>query len=102
MNASKLSSLRRPQAVAVALAAAVGLAMLPACGGGDGDGSGGSGGPGDPVVGGTEVPQSATTSAAGAFAFVASVAANASDSSEPLIVGDAVLATSDSDEPAAL
>lgn len=87
------SSLQRPHAVA----AAVGLLLLSACGGGGG-GSGSS----DPLVSGSEIPQSATTSAAGAFAFVASVAAQPNDSNEPLVAGDAVLATSDTDEPSAL
>ncbi len=52
-----------------------------------------------PVVSGTEVPLSATQSAAGALAFVAQQQAMSSDSSEPIVLGDAVLATDDSAEP---
>jgi len=82
--------------------AALGLAavalLLAACGGGGGGGE--IPAPIDPPVAGTDVPQSATTSSAGALAFVQSVAASSSDSAEPIRVGDAVLATSDTDEPA--
>lgn len=69
--------------------------LLAACGGGGGD----DGGPQDPAIAGSDVPTSATTSSAGALAFVRSVAATSSDTAEPLVVGDAVLATSDTDEP---
>ena len=66
--------------------------LLSACGGG---GSGAA-----PVANnGTDVPQSAMTSSAGAIAFMKGVAASSSDTAEPLRVGDAVLATSDTDEP---
>jgi ABC-type glycerol-3-phosphate transport system substrate-binding protein len=70
--------------------------LLAACGGG---GGGGTPTPTDPVVGGTEVPVSATQSSQGAFTFVSSVAAAPNDSGEPLVVGDATLATSDTEEP---
>ena len=46
-----------------------------------------------------EIPASATTSAAGAFTFVNSVASASQDAAEPLLDADAVLATSDTDEP---
>jgi hypothetical protein len=76
--------------------AAAGL-LLAACGGG-GDGSGAS--PAAPTfVGGTDVPVSATLSADGAYAFVAQVAATRDDGAEPLLVGDATLANSETDEP---
>lgn len=75
----------------------VAAAMLAtACGGGGGD---------SPVVNtdsplaGTEVPVSATTSSAGAMAFMKSLAATSDNTREPIVVGDAVLATSDTDEP---
>jgi ABC-type glycerol-3-phosphate transport system substrate-binding protein len=71
-----------------------GAAMLAACGGG-----GGSSAPVDPVVSGTDIPVSATTSAAGAFTFVNSVASASDNTAEPLVVGDATLATSETDEP---
>jgi hypothetical protein len=47
----------------------------------------------------TEIPVSATTSSAGAFTFVNSVASASQDTAEPLLDGDSVLATSDTDEP---
>lgn len=71
-----------------------GVALLAACGGG-----GGSSAPVDPVVGGTDIPVSATTSAAGAFTFVNGVASSSDNTAEPLVVGDATLATSETDEP---
>lgn len=71
-----------------------GIALLAACGGG-----GGSSAPVDPVVGGTDIPVSATTSAAGAFTFVNGVASSSDNTAEPLVVGDATLATSETDEP---
>jgi ABC-type glycerol-3-phosphate transport system substrate-binding protein len=46
-----------------------------------------------------EIPTSATTSSAGAFTFVNSVASANQDTAEPLLDGDSVLATSDTDEP---
>jgi hypothetical protein len=68
--------------------------LLAGCGGG------GAGAPSaDPVAEGHDVPQSAMTSSAGAFAFVKSVAASSDDTAAPLRVGDAVLATSETDEP---
>jgi hypothetical protein len=81
----------------VAVGLAVGALFLSACGGGDDDVA--SVPPSDPPVAGTEVPTSATTSSAGAFAFVKSVAATTDETGTPIIVGDAVLATSESDEP---
>lgn len=77
-------------------ACATGL-LLAACGGGGGDRPASG-----PLVPGSQVPLSATASADGAFDFVASVAANHDDGAEPLVVGDAVLATSETDEPRAV
>ena len=48
---------------------------------------------------GTDVPLSATTSSAGAMEFVKRVAATSDNKAEPIRVGDAVLATSNTDEP---
>lgn len=79
------------------LAAATLVGVLVACGGG-----GGTGTPeaqADALVPGSEVPVGATTSADGALSFTQSVAAVARDSSEPLVLGDAVLASSDTAEP---
>jgi hypothetical protein len=85
-------------------------ALLAGCGGGNGgdsvSGGGGSGGGGAPatfddpnMMNGTDVPLSATTSSAGAMEFVKRVAATSDNSAEPIRVGNAVLATSDTDEP---
>jgi hypothetical protein len=77
----------------------VAVAMLAtACGGGS------SGGDSavvntDPPVAGSEVPVSATTSSAGAMAFMKQLAATSDNNATPIVVGDAVLATSDTDEP---
>jgi hypothetical protein len=82
-----------------AVTLAVAAMLLAACGGGgDGDDIE-SRGPQDPAIAGTEVPTSATTSSAGALAFVKSVAATSSNTADPIVVGNAVLATSDTDEP---
>lgn len=75
---------------------AVGALILSACGGGGGDDTTVAA---DPPVAGTDVPVSATTSSAGAIAFMKSVAATKDDTALPLVAGDAVLATSDTDEP---
>lgn len=69
--------------------------LLAACGGGDG-------GDPNPLVAGTDVPQSATTTSAGATEFAAGVAGRPEDTAEPLVLGDAALATSETDEPAAI
>ncbi|MDB5883043.1 MAG: hypothetical protein JWP43_2921 [Ramlibacter sp.] len=66
--------------------------LLTACGGG-------GGGPAPVADDGTDVPRSAMTSSAGAIAFMKSVAASSDNTASPLRVGDAVLATSDTDEP---
>jgi hypothetical protein len=68
--------------------------LLVACGGG-----GGGSAPVDPPVAGSDVPLSATTSSAGALTFVKAVAASSDNTAAPLTVGDATLATSDTDEP---
>jgi hypothetical protein len=75
---------------------ALSVAVLAACGGG------GSGGGGESVVDGTDIPTSATTSSAGAFTFVNGVASGTDNTAEPLRVGNATLATSDTDEPSAI
>jgi hypothetical protein len=76
--------------------------LLGGCGGGY-SGGGGAGGSvptfnSDTNINGTDVPLSATTSSAGAMEFVKRVAATSDNSAEPIRVGDAVLATSDTDE----
>ncbi len=84
----------------VAVAAAACALVMTACGGGDGEGIV-SGTPvaGDPAVPGSDVPLSATTSPAAALAFVKGVAVTTSDTADPITVGNAVLATSETDEP---
>ena len=76
---------------------AVSALLLAACGGG------GGGSPPvamtDPPVAGTDIPLSATTSSAGALAFVKLVASSDNTTADPLVTGDAVLATSETDEP---
>lgn len=84
----KMFSLNRP-----VLGAVAGAALLAACGGGGGSL------PVDPLVSGTDIPVSATTSSAAAFAFVNGLASSPDNTAEPLTVGDATLATSDTDEP---
>jgi hypothetical protein len=71
-----------------------GASLLAGCGGGGGSGTMVT----DPFVAGTDVPLSATTSSAGALAFVKRVAATSDNRAEPIRVGGAVLATSDTDE----
>lgn len=72
-----------------------GAALLAACGGGGGSSST----PVDPVASGNDIPVSATTSSSGAFTFVNGVASATDNTAEPLVVGDATLATSETDEP---
>ena len=84
--------------VAGAIAASTALVLV-ACGGG---GGGGAAVPGDALISGTDIPASAAASSDGARAFVASLVAAPTDAAEPLTVGDAVLASSDSAEPADL
>ena len=88
--------MRTNQRLGGALIIATAGLLLTACGGGGGGGETVSV---NPNVLGTDVPLSATTSSAGALAFVKMVAATSSDSASPLVIGDAVLATSDTDGP---
>lgn len=73
---------------------ACGAVLVTACGGGGGD---------DPPpvanVPGSEVPLAATQDPDAAFAFVSSVAAASSDTAEALRVGEATLATTETDDP---
>lgn len=97
----KLTTALRPALLVAA------LAMLVACGGTNGlptagstlGGPGGGGPAGAGFVEGTDVPLTATTSSAGATAFANSlVGAGTSETAEPLVLGDAVLASSDTDD----
>jgi hypothetical protein len=51
------------------------------------------------LISGTDLPQTITTQPARVISFANSTQAATSDSAEPLAVGDAVLATSETDEP---
>jgi ABC-type phosphate transport system substrate-binding protein len=91
-----LMNMRTPLAVC-----AVVLGLV-ACGDGSSLHSGGNNPPTattDPLVPGTDVPTSATTSAAGATAFVKMVVASSAETAEPLQLGEVVLATTDTEEP---
>ncbi len=103
---TRRNTMLRKLPVAAALAAVATALVLTACGGGSGggnaggnDNNGGTPPGGPPVTGGSDVPVSAQQSAVGAFNFVAATAATKSETDEPLRVGDANLATSDSDDP---
>lgn len=92
--------LKWPTALRPTLLAAA-VALLVACGGTtDLFKTGSTGGPAVAgFVEGTDVPLSATTSAAGATAFANSlVTAGTSETADPLVLGDAVLASSDTDD----
>lgn len=67
--------------------------LLAGCGGG------GGAGPVAAVDAGPGVPAAASTNSAAALAFVRSVAASSDGRAEPIALGDAVLATSETDEP---
>lgn len=77
--------------------------LLAACGGGGGGYGGGSAPPPppppEPLVPGTLVPVNATTSPAAATAFARNSFPADIESLEPLELGDAQLAVSDTDEP---
>jgi hypothetical protein len=77
----------------LAFVGVAGALLLAGCGGGGAGTSPVLDTPGPP----SGVPSAATTSSAGALAFVKAVAA--SNDAEPIPLGDAVLATSDTDEP---
>ncbi len=68
--------------------------LMSGCGGGGGDGP-----PPIALFSSAEVPLSATQSAAGAVAFVAQQQAATCDNTDPVVLGNAVLATDDSAEP---
>jgi hypothetical protein len=80
------------------LGLALAASVLVACGGGD-DAPIATAPPPDLPIPGTAVPTSATTSAAGALAFVKSMASSADETLDSVELGAAVLATSDTDEP---
>jgi hypothetical protein len=79
----------------VATGAAV--ALLAACGGGGGGDGGGGGGGG--FVAGTDVPVGAEKNVGDVIAFARQQIAATSDSTEPVVLGDAKLATDDAADP---
>jgi hypothetical protein len=90
-----MKKLTRTAQVLIALST---TALLIACGGG----SGGSA-DANPNVPNTDVPLSATTNPTAATDFVSTVVARGEANSDtPLILGDAVLATSETADPAAI
>lgn len=72
----------------------VAIGLLVGCGGGGGGGLDTAGN-----VAGTDVPLAAETNVGNVISFARAQIANTSDSSDPLVLGNATLATSDSDEP---
>ena len=81
------------------LAAAVGtVTLLAACGGGGGNDPVAPVGPS--LVVGTDVPVTVEQSATGVIDFAKTQLAATSETSEPLVLGNAMLATDDSAEPA--
>ncbi|APW37069.1 hypothetical protein RD110_07560 [Rhodoferax koreense] len=72
---------------------------LGACGGGGGGGGTASGGG---FVDGTEVPVGVEQGIKDVIAFARQLIAATSETSEPVLLGNAKLATSESDEPADL
>ncbi len=78
--------------------AAAACLVLAACGGGGGGGGSANGG----NVPGTDVPVAVQTSIDDVIAFAKSLIANTSETSEPVAIEGATLATSETDEPASL
>lgn len=52
-----------------------------------------------PVVAGTDIPVTATETTAAVVSFANLSVASGSDTDEPILVGEAALASSDTDEP---
>lgn len=73
------------------------LGLLTACGGG---GSGNGYVATTPYVSGTDVPVAATTSAIEVVSFAKDQQSKTSESSDPLVLGNAMLAVDDTAEPA--
>jgi ABC-type glycerol-3-phosphate transport system substrate-binding protein len=94
MNNTKTQTTRR----LTCAAAIAGSLALAACGGSNGDDPVAAPAPTTQFVPGTQVPVAATTSVAGVIAFLQGLIAGTSDNGDPIAVGDAVLATSETDD----
>ncbi len=79
-----------PKTTGLAAAAVALTLVVAACGGGGGNGN----------VAGSDVSVRATQDSAQAFSFTANLAGSTNDTGEPIVLGDAQLATSETDEPA--
>jgi hypothetical protein len=90
-----MTSMIKTTAGSLALA---GLLAMSGCGGGSDDGGGGGGA----VVDGTDVPVGVEQNVDDTVAFAKRLIAQTSESSEPLVLGNAKVATSDTAEPAEL
>ena len=75
---------------------ALAICLLTACGGGDGGGDPGAA----YVAGTTEVPAGVETRVGDVIAFSKAQIANTSDSRDPVLLADTMLASSESEEPA--
>jgi hypothetical protein len=91
----RMTSMIKTTAGSLAL---VGLLALAGCGGGSDDGGGG----GSAVVDGTDVPVGVEQNVDDTVAFAKRLIAQTSESSEPLVLGNAKVATSETAEPAEL
>ncbi|MES2948111.1 MAG: hypothetical protein V4858_06155 [Pseudomonadota bacterium] len=80
------------------LAVVGGASLLAACGGGGGNST--TQAPGPTLVVGTDVPVAVEQSAKGVIDFAQTQLVATSESSEPLVLGDAKLSTDDAAEPA--
>lgn len=87
-----MSAMTQTQKTTALTAAAVALTLVvAACGGG-----------GDDNVAGSDVSVRATQDSGRAFSFTANLANSSNENGEPIVLGDAQLATSETDEPAPL
>jgi hypothetical protein len=91
-----MTSMMKATAGSLALA---GLLAMSGCGGGSDDGGGGGG---SAVVDGTDVPVGVEQNVDDTVAFAKRLIAQTSESSEPLVLGNAKVATSETAEPAEL
>lgn len=89
-----------PRTLWIAPAAAACL-VLAGCGGG-GDDHAGGGNPGGGNVPGTDVPVTVQTSIDDVIAFARALIAGTSETTEPVVIEGATLATSETDEPVGL